>query len=489
MFSLPRPTTDQELAEAIERYLGIRLPDTVVVPGHSTPFRAVADAFFARSPVAVWYGARALAGKTFALAVLGWLEAVLLQASVSILGGSQDQSMATQEYMHQFWRSPTVPLGILDGKEPGAITTRLRWGNKIRALAASQTMARGGHPERLRIDECDDLKWSVYQAVMGQPMSRGDVLSQTVICSTMQNQDGTMSKVLKLAAERGWTLHRWGYQETLEPHGWLTQAQVNRKRGEMTAESWRVEVELGEPSVEDRAIFTDKVERMFIGTPIAGDGTEFGYREFEPPVAGAHYATGADWARTRDYVEIVTFRDDVLPLRLVAYQRFRRRPTPYIVHAFEHQTERYPGDALHDSTSLGGKIMDDLVATDEWSADKTVSGFDFGKHRARQQMFTDFIIAIEAEEVVSPRIEVLYNQFKFVRNEDLRPGGNGHPPDGFVAGAMAHQAGLASAAGGPLRLLNAGPQAPPKQNGNGYQAPSDGLGRALGFLGGNGNRP
>jgi len=449
--TIPKPQTDDELREVIQRYLGVHIPDQPVTPGRSTPFAALAEAYFARSPVSVWKGARALAGKTFTLAVLSWLEAVTLRANVSLLGGSQDQSDLVHDYMRTFWRRPTVPPAIL-ASEPGTSKTRLIWGNSIKALAASQTKARGGHPPRLRIDEADELDLTVYKAIMGQPMTQGDVVDQVVISSTLQYPDKTMQFVLNEAAEKGWPVHEWGYEETRQPHGWLTQEQIERKRLQMTADSWRVEVELGDPSPEGRAIDPEKVERMFMGPVLTSPVRhEVPYREYEAPRAHASYATGGDWARSRDFVEIVTLRDDVFPLRLVAYQRFRKRAAPYIVAAFDHQTERYPGTASHDATSLGGKLMQDLL-TEEGSGDTSIEGYEMTGRR-RQNLFTDYILAIEHEEIVSPRIDVLYRQHKFVRNDDLRPGGTGHPPDGFVAGAMAYHA--SAAATQPLRLLNA----------------------------------
>ena len=465
-FSLPKPKTDEELKESIWQYLGMRLSDTVVVPGHSTPFRAVADAFFARSATSVWYGARALAGKTMCLAILAWCEAALLQASVSVLGGSQEQSLATQEYLQTFWRSPTMPIEILDGIEPGMITTKLRWGNKIKALACSQTKARGGHPERLRIDEADDLDWNVFQAVTGQPMTKGDVQSQTVICSTMQNTDGTMSKVLKMAAERGWPVHIWGYHETLEPHGWLTRAQVARKKSEMTAESWRVEVELGEPNAEGRAIMSEKVEAMFKG-PIIVD-RESVMLEFEPPVLNAVYATGADWAKTSDFTAIATLRVDVNPMRLVAYERSRRRPMPEQVKKLDDRIVRYPGEACHDNTG-GGSYLADWI-------EQSVEPVNM-VGRARLDLFTNYINGVERDEIRAPRVQSLHSDHKYATTKDLFQGG--HPPDGFVAMAMAYKAsqtvalGLAGSGARPVAADVAEQQA-------------EGIQSMLSFLGGNG---
>ena len=59
---------------------------------------------------------------------------------------------------------------------------------------------------------------------------------------------------LRRAAEQGWPVYEWCYRETLEPHGWLTEDQVTRKRTEITAQMWRTEFDLQEPSAEGRAI-------------------------------------------------------------------------------------------------------------------------------------------------------------------------------------------------------------------------------------------
>jgi hypothetical protein len=467
--AIPRPRNDAELLALLEQYLGVRLPAVVVTPGHATPAQAFCDAYFARSPVAIWYGARALAGKTFTLAALGWMEAVTLRASVSILGGSGEQSQRTHEYMHEFWRRPNAPVEVLVG-DPGTIQTRLVWGNRIKALAASQRQARGGHPERLRLDEADELDWRVYESVMGQPMSRGDVPSQTVICSTLQNIDGTMSKLLRLAAERGWPIYQWGYQETLEPHGWLSPVSLARQKAQMTDESWRVEVEMGEPSTTGRAIMREKVEAMFVGPELEVEENE--EREFEPPEAGAEYATGADWGQSEDYTEIVTLRTDTRPMRLVAYRFMRRRPYPEMVAKLDERLARYPGDAAHDYTGVGhvGEFLTNPVE------DVTMVG------RVRQDLFTSYILAVERGELRAPRVRRLYRQHIFCRTQDLYGHGEGaHPPDGLVAFAMANKAASVQ----PVRLLFAqdGPAAL-------KQATTAGLGRAATFLrrgnGGNG---
>lgn len=427
---------------------GIKIPRTKVCAHHQSPWDAFCAGYFSsvEHSVIVIKGSRGLAGKSWLLALLGTVIATTLRGDVTILGGSGPQALRVQGAMAKFWAAPNAPRDLIS--KATTTKTTFKAGHFVEALMASQASVRGPHPLALLIDEVDEMDKNLFDAAMGQTMDANGYPGRTIISSTHQYADGTMTEVLKLAAERGWPVFEWCYRETLEPHGWLTPTQVVRKKNELTDEMWRIEVELGEPSIEGRAINTEKVERMFVGEEIPG-APHFPYTEFELPVDGAHYATGADWARTRDYVEIATLRDDVFPMRLVAYQRFRKKAAPYILAAFEYQLERYPGESAHDATSLGGKIMDDFLNPE--GSEGGTQGVDMAGKR-RQNLFTDWILAIEHEEVVSPRIMVLYGQHKYVTNDDLKPGGDGHPPDGFVACAMAYKASIGSTR--PLDLVS-----------------------------------
>lgn len=451
---IPTIRTEADLAAFVWDRFGVRIPNVRVCPGHCSPWEAFCSGYFASEghTVTVIKGSRGLAGKSFLVALLGTTIATTLRADVTILGGSAAQSNRVHKAMHKFWSAPNAPRHLLAG-DPGSIKTKFHGGFEIEALTASQKSVRGPHPLALILDEVDEMDMKIFDASMGQTMDRGGHMGRTIIASTHQYDDGPMTEVLKRAEANGWRVCEWCYRETLEPHGWLTASLVARKKAEMTTVMWNTEVELQEPSPEGRAIDTEKVDRMFMGEEILGQGDEFPYREFEPPVAGATYATGADWARTSDFVEIVTLRDDVLPMRLVAYQKFRKKPTPYIVAQFEHQTSRYPGRAAHDATSLGGKIMHDLLTPEGAEFTATEGVTMVGK--VRHNLFTDWILAIEHELVVSPRIRTLYRQHKFVRNDDLFKSGEGHhPPDGFVAGAMACKASVAVTR--QLRIVGAG---------------------------------
>jgi hypothetical protein len=238
-----------------------------------------------------------------------------------------------------------------------------------------------------------------------------------------------MTEVMKRAAEKNWPVHKWCYRETLKPHGWLDPHEVVRKKGETTKLQWDVEYELGEPSHESRAIMTEAVEAMFNRQLGLFEGGVQEYIEIEAPVDGATYAHGADWARDVDWTIIVTIRTDVFPIRVVAFLRTGRRPWPFMIKNFDERISRYGGTSSHDATGLG-TVIDDYIKSDAEGV--VMTGSD------RDQLFTDYILAIEKGEVEAPFINFMEAEHKYATVDDLY--GSGHAPDTIVAGAMAYHA-------------------------------------------------
>ena len=410
----------------VKTAFGVCIPDKAVCPGHVSPWHAFCDAYFARHRVSVWVASRGLGGKSFLLAMLGLVEALTLKADVTILGGSGEQSKRVHEYMTKAWNHPQAPRQLL-ASDPLKMETTLTWGNTIRALLASQSSVRGPHPQRLRLDEADETDMSIVNAALGQPMSKGGVSAQTVLSSTHHHPDGTMTEILKMAGERpNWATWEWCYRESMEPHGWLSQAEVEAKRTDVTEQTWLVEYELQQPSAEDRAIQPACVERMFDAELGVYAGHNGEYIEVEPPRPGAWYTTGADWARSKDWSIIVTLRTDCTPARLVAFERLGRQPWPTMVQRFEARLARYRGMAQHDATGLG-----DVV-------DGYLTKPAYGVHLAgklRADLFSNYINLIEQGSIRCPKIQFMYGEHLYARYGDLY--GSGHPPDSFVAGALA----------------------------------------------------
>lgn len=201
LFDLPL-RTEAELKVFVNKAWGVDIPDVQVCQTHSTPWRAFCDAYFARHPVSVWKASRGFGGKSFSLAVLGLTEGVTLKADVNLLGGSGEQSRRILGYEQELWDYPNAPRSLL-ATEPGKTETKLSWGNTIKALMASQTSVRGPHPQRLRIDEGDEVKLSILDAALGQAMAKGDLLDQTVIScfvpeTPVQLPDGSIKPISEI---------------------------------------------------------------------------------------------------------------------------------------------------------------------------------------------------------------------------------------------------------------------------------------------------
>ncbi len=73
-FTIGRPPeTDDELWHVVNLLWGVNIPrHTCGHPGHTAPFQAFADAYFARNgSIVLWHGSRGLSGKSFMLSILG----------------------------------------------------------------------------------------------------------------------------------------------------------------------------------------------------------------------------------------------------------------------------------------------------------------------------------------------------------------------------------------------------------------------------------
>lgn len=455
------PITDEEtLRQFVRVSWGVDLPDIQVCPEHTTPWRAFCDAYFAGSSVVVWKASRGFGGKSYLLALLGLTEAATLKADVNVLGGSGLQSERVHDYMQQFWRHKGAPRHLL-ASDPIKRETRLRWGNHIKALMASMSSVRGPHPQRLRLDEIDEMDLKILQAAQGQPMGKAGIQSQTVMSSTHHHADGTMTYALNEANQRGWPVYEWCYRESMaQPGGWLDEIEVERKKTEVTKYMWDAEYDLQEPSPESRAIQPEKVAAMFDKSLGHYTGSNNEYIEIEPPMVrcsnldcryemaaasakdlpgcpkckeplrAAKYATGADWARKQDWTIIITFRTDIKPIKLVAFKRMGRMPWPVMVEEYNQRVLRYGGSGAHDGTGLGD-VVDGYIKVSNVEPIVMVG-------RARSDMLSEYINGVERGEIVAPFIDFMEAEHRLASVDDVY--GSGHLPDTIAAGSLGYHA-------------------------------------------------
>lgn len=472
--ALHQPRNDRELWQYCAMIWGIKIPARRVCSSHVSPFRAFADAYFARNTVNIWWAARAFGGKSFTLALLGLTNQVTLGAEVSILGGTGEQSKRVLNYLKcrdaksrdKFWGAEYAPKGLKDGEITGTESKTIAFGNRppgiLTCLMASDASVRGPHPQRLLIDETDCVDWDILDTAMGQTISTFNkdgtyaIRKCTVLSSTWQNPDGTLTKLMKMAKDpsrTGWRIYPWCWRENITTNGgWLHPDEVEAKRNEVSRHAWDIEFELGEPALDGTVIDPMAVERAFdpeLGWVEGEENTLYIFEDPHPELVEAQmYHTGTDWAKKKDWTCIPTFRkgeedEDTGRLRTpdvcVAWARYGRMPWPIQVNKLNERLTWYPGGSAHDGTGIGDVLGDYL----EFDSD----GFIMGGGRARSEFFMAYINALEHGYIKYPRIQYAYEEHKFCTWDMLF--GNGHPPDTVVAGAMAWRArNLSGAAAG-----------------------------------------
>ena len=238
------------------------------------------------------------------------------------------------------------------------------------------------------------------------------------------------------AADLGWPVSQWCHQETLDPHGWLTEDEVTRKRRERSRTMWASEDELQEPRAEGRAIDPAAVERMFDatrGAHVSPGELEHLWRGQPGPPAVAWYCTGIHWAQQRDDTVAVVVRCETTPLQVVAVDRIQRRPWPEMAAHVGALLDAFPGPAAHDTTGAGNAIgAFPALADHDQLQGVTLVG------RVRTDLFRNDIEAIERHEVVCPRIDACSPEHRYCGEDDLF--GSGHSPETLVALALAYHA-------------------------------------------------
>lgn len=426
---------DSWLHDWVHIYFDIYIPKVQVCRDHVAPFKAFADAFFARHSIMLWEGSRGLSGKTVQLATLTSAEATLLGVPCNLLGGSGEQSQNVNEYLNgtnprlkdKLFEAPYAP-DVINNAYSKIVT--FKTGGRIKALMASPRSVRGPHPVRLRIDEDDEAELSIIESALGQTMDLEGVPAQTVLSSTHQHADGTRTALKARAKKRNWPIYSWCLFETMKPHGWLTQELADKKKNEVSDEAWENEYLLNEPSIEGRLFNSEQLNFLFDRRLGEFKGDEGEMCRIEKP-RGMACNSGVDWAKQQHYTVIVTAEEHSDgPDLIVAFERIRRRPWPEIIGQYNKRIMDYGGKACHDSTGVGDVVQDYLVVDSD--------GFNFSAYDEAKNMINSFVGAVQRKEYKMPYIEYAYNTLKYVTQEHVD--NKKHRPDVLAALALMHRA-------------------------------------------------
>ena len=245
------PKTKEHLAVYSAVVLKNKLPESpAYCDNHQSPLDAIWGAYSEQDNFSIWHAMRG-SGKTFDIAILAWLESVFKpMCGTTILGGSLEQSQKAVAYLDYLWALPAVPKHILIGTVVGR-GLKLKNGSWIHALAASAKSVRGPHPQKLRLDEVDEMEPLIYNAALGQPKSNWGIKDNIVVSSTLHNPFGLMSDVIDMRDEIGANLYQWCIEEVRAPRGFWTDEEIDRKRRQNTKETWESEYLLMRPSSSD----------------------------------------------------------------------------------------------------------------------------------------------------------------------------------------------------------------------------------------------
>jgi hypothetical protein len=429
------PRSDDELYEVVKALWGHTIPRHKVCSDHDAPFDAFACAYFNREPQILIHGSRGLSGKSRLLSILGLTKAAITGSDVNILGGSLNQSINIHNTIRDAWESENAPKYLLR-EESG---TRIKLTNKatIMPLTASQKTVRGPHPPTLLLDEIDEMDQAIFDAAKGQPMPQknwqGDIVRpMTAMSSTWQYPDKTFANEYQRFQEEDLPIFTWCYKDTSNPvDGWLDQETVEQKRREIPAEMWRVEYDLGEPSIGNRAFDSESVERMFslpetaIKQKVAKDFEEY---RFEDPKQDREYVIGADWAQAQDFT-VFTVADVTFPqIKVVHWARMRRRPYPVMIGAFNKLMKHYNAEGIHDATGLGA-VVNDYV-------ERRARGFQMVGAQ-RDNMLSEYISSVENDRWRVPRIATFYKKHLYASVEMIYARGKEfHLPDEVCSMAL-----------------------------------------------------
>lgn len=429
------PKDDDELYQVVKSFWGVTIPRGKHCPHHDAPFDAFAAAFFARSPQVLVKGSRGLSGKSQMMSVLGITEGVILGSDANIVGGSENQSQNVLEHMRKSWEHDGAPREMIRSDQAQKMV--LQNNAIIRPLTASQKSVRGPHPARLLLDEIDEMDAEILESAKGQPMPQKNWLGvripqQTIMVSTLQYAEGTMVKEMARFKDEGLPIYEWCYKDTmLAKDGWLDEEFVEQKKREVSRERWRVEYDLGEPSIGNRAVDSDAVEKMFslqAPEPIKKN-REFEQYEYEAPQINRDYVIAADWAQAVDWTVITVWEVTTQPIRCVYFMRMQRRPYPEMVGWFNKLQKRYNAQGIHDATGLG-RVVSDMM-------DARVRNFVMAG-RERDDMLSEFVSGVERGQLRAPRIGTFYREILYASVDDLYSRGKDfHLPDTFCSAALA----------------------------------------------------
>lgn len=230
---------------------------------HQLIIDAMWDSYSEIEDFLIWYAARGT-GKTYDLSLLSFIETIYKpKCSTSIIGGSLEQAMRAVAYFNEFWEKSCIGNQFIINKEITSKGFRTIEGSWVKALAASPKSIRGEHPNKLRIDEADELDRKLYDASLGQPKAKNGHKDNVIISSTLHHPFGLMSEILDDVEKIGAKLYKWCIYDVCEPYGFWKYDEIERKKKQVTDEMWDSEYLCKRPKMGDSIFDFESISRAY----------------------------------------------------------------------------------------------------------------------------------------------------------------------------------------------------------------------------------
>lgn len=321
-FELKAPRTKEHFAVYCATVLNNRFPfpasdnEHCIKYSHESPLDAIWAAYAEEEDFLIWYAMRG-SGKTYSLSMLSWIESLFKRkCKTTVLGGSLEQSTKAVGYLQYLWDlfgnmsenqfvSNQLEIFKKDILVNGAVAGRgfkLTNGSEVQALAASPKSVRGPHPQKLRLDELDEMEKNIYQSSLGQPKANYGIKDNIVIASTLHHPFGLMTEVIDNREKIGARLYQWCVYDVMEPYGFWSKEEVERRQRQIPLEMWESEYLLKRPKVGETVFNWQTIENSyqrglknhFDNTVFPEGGIDWGYTCTVLHVIqdmGQHYST------------------------------------------------------------------------------------------------------------------------------------------------------------------------------------------------------
>lgn len=222
----------------------------------------------------------------------------------------------------------------------------------------------------------------------------------------LRGVQGSTTKVFNVYSQQGNSFEN--------PH--VSHARLKQLEQSMTKQMRIQNIEGGFPDASGQVFSGVDIEWMFdqdILFQHMGNIFEDGTAEpcYDDPITGHFYFHGWDVAKSADWTVGWTIDPMQIPWKIVAYERFQRRPWPQVYDAIRKRHNMYPNsDTVVDCTGVGAAVVDDLI-------DINAEGFIFSG-KSKVDMLTNAQKVLEDHILKSPWLLQPVNEFNFYEYDD-----------------------------------------------------------------------